>query len=134
MIPTKLYKQIVESMPLLCVDVILTINGQFILVQRANEPLKGEWWVVGGRVLKNETLLECAERKVREEIGLLPMNLEMVGIYEDSYPKSEFGVPTQSVSIVFTGEINEYSPKLDATSVDIKLSDNLPKRFLQNLK
>lgn len=133
LIPTKLYKKIVELVPILCVDVILEHEGKYILVKRKNNPLKGQWWIIGGRALKGERLLSCAKRKVREETGLVAHGLQISGIYEDSYRTSAFGVPTSSVSILFTGKVDTFKPKLDSTSSDIRLSEKLPERFMKRL-
>lgn len=133
MIPDKLYKQIVENVPIVCVDVILVHKGRYVLVKRANEPLKGEWWIVGGRCLKDEPTKETAKRKVKEEVGLVPTKLKIMGIYEDFYPKSAWGVPTHSVSIVYGAEVNKYNPLLDKYTSGIKLSNKLPKRLLSKL-
>lgn len=130
MIPQKLYKKIVELVPIVCVDVVLIHDGRYILLKRQNEPLKGQWWVVGGRALKGETSYKTALRKIKEETGLKATNLVLRGIYEDHYKKSAFGVPTSSVSLVYQAEIEDYEPKLDKTSLDIKLADFLPKRFM----
>jgi len=55
MIQENLYKKILEYLPILCVDVIIKdLNGSILLIKRNNEPLKGEWWVIGGRVLHGE--------------------------------------------------------------------------------
>lgn len=133
-IPAKLYKKIVELVSLLCVDIILKHKGKYILVKRKNEPLKGQWWVIGGRVLKGEKVLDAAKRKIKDETGLWFTNLTQTGIYEDSYPRSAFGVPTSSLSIVFTADVKDFTPKIDKTSTAIKLSDTLPSRFLKHYK
>ena len=58
-------------MPIVCVDIIIKNNdGEFLLVKRNEEPVKSKWWFVGGRVLKNESLVAAARRKVLEETGL----------------------------------------------------------------
>ena len=132
LIPTKLYRKIVELVPILCVDVILKHKGKYLLVKRVNEPLKGLWWIVGGRAFKCEKIIDTAKRKVFEETGLKAKNFKVAGVYEDSYPKSAFGVPTSSVSIVYEAEVKRFTPKLDKTSSDIKLFDVLPNRFLRN--
>ncbi len=132
MIPPKLYKKIVESVPIVCVDVILKYKDTYLLVKRANEPLKDKWWLVGGRALKGEKTKMTAIRKVREEVGLRVSNLKISGIYEDSYPKSAWGIPTSSVSIVYTGEVEAGSYKLDKTSSGIDFFDKLPSRFLKH--
>lgn len=129
MIPTKLYKKIVELVPILCVDVILKYGNKYILVKRVNEPLKGKWWIVGGRALKGEKTLKTAKRKVKEETGLIAYGFTRKGIYEDSYKESAFGVPTSSVSIVYEAQVKKFKPRLDKTSSDIRLFDRLPTRF-----
>ncbi len=133
-IPSKLYKKIVELVPILCVDIILTYKEKFILVKRATEPLKGEWWVVGGRAFKGEKTINTARRKVREELGLKIKNLQFEGVYEDSYAKSAWGIPTSSFSAVYYGEVDTFNPKPDKTITKIKLSDELPDRFIRKLK
>lgn len=133
LIPDKLYKQIVDNMPLVCVDVVLMKEENYVLVKRADNPLKGEWWVVGGRIHKGETILEGAHRKVLEETGLEAYNFHIVGIYEDFYPDSSVGVPTHSVSVVVTAEVSDFAYKLDKTSSEIGLFTELPHRFSINL-
>ena len=133
MIPHTLYRKIVELVPILCVDVILSHKGRYILIKRVNEPLKGLWWIPGGRALKGERTMNTAKRKVWEETGLKAKNLKIVGIYEDSYPKSAFGIPTSSVSVVYEAEVDDFNPVLDKTSSDIKPSNMLPRRFSKKL-
>lgn len=133
MIPAKLYKKIVSLVPIGCVDVILKYNEKYVLVKRATEPLLGSWWVVGGRAFKGESTLETAKRKVRDETGLKARDFRVAGIYEDSYPKSAFGVPTSSVSVVYEAEVDNFDPIIDSTSSDIKLTNKLPHRFLKKL-
>lgn len=134
MIPAKLYKKIVELVPIVCVDVVLIYDNQFILVKRATEPLKGQWWVVGGRAYKGEATIETAKRKVKEELGIEATDFLKIGVYEDHYKKSAWGVPTSSVSVVYEAKIKRFNPKPDKTIKSVKLSGNLPNRFLKHLK
>lgn len=69
-IPQSLYKNILKNIPIVCVDVVIVRGNKFLLGKRVNEPAKGEWWVPGGRVLKNETLKKAAARKIKEEVGI----------------------------------------------------------------
>lgn len=133
MIPAKLYRKIIELVPILCVDIILKYEGKYILLKRATEPLRGLWWVPGGRAFKGEKTVVAAKRKVWEETGLKARNFRISGVYEDSYPKSAFGVPTSSVSVVYEAEVENFTPVLDKTSLDIKLFNKLPHRFSKKL-
>ena len=50
------YTKIIEDLPIYCVDIIIKNDQEeYLLIKRNNEPKKGEWWVIGGRVLKGET-------------------------------------------------------------------------------
>jgi colanic acid biosynthesis protein WcaH len=124
MIEEELYKKIVDAVPLLTVDVIVKHDNKYVLVKRDNDPLKGFWWVCGGRVLKGESIWEAAMRKVKEDIDCNVDSLELIGIYEDSYAESAFGVPTATTSIVFTATIDNYSGQL---------FEKLPNRFIHKL-
>ena len=64
------YRRIAERMPIPTVDAILTFEGRFLLLKRNNPPVKGEWWLPGGRVRKGEALEAAVTREVKEETGL----------------------------------------------------------------
>lgn len=113
-------------MPLLCVDLIIRRGDRVLLIKRENEPLRGFWWVPGGRVLKGETLLDAAKRKAASEVGL-DIEPRFVGIYEGRFETSAQNVPAHSVSIVFEAEA-EGEVKLDSQSSAF-MWGNLPKRF-----
>lgn len=53
-LPTELYQQVVELLPILCIDLAVErpSDGKFLLVKRGAEPAKGLWWVPGGRIFK----------------------------------------------------------------------------------
>ena len=67
LLPGATYAAFVKSMPIVCVDVLLTRNsdGAALLVLRHSEPVRGLHWFPGGRLLFGETFTEAALRKVR---------------------------------------------------------------------
>lgn len=134
LIPEYTLRKIQQSVPVLCVDVLLKCRGKYILIKRKENPLKGVYWVIGGRVWKNETTEEAAIRKIKEETNLTPSSLKMVGIYDDQYEEGsslgKFDSPYHTVAIVFEGEVEDLKYfSLDATSDDWCLSDTPPARF-----
>jgi colanic acid biosynthesis protein WcaH len=138
MIPVEDYKKIIASMPILCIDIIIeNQDEQYLLLKRANEPLKGDWWVIGGRVLKGETLMEAAIRKLKEEVGIEGLDLRVHGIYEDFFDKNALDVDSlyHTVSVVFKTKLNTETPiQLDSQSHDWKYSKTLPERLrLKNI-
>lgn len=121
---------VVENMPILCVDMIVTMGKTVLLVKRDNEPLKGEWWVPGGRVLKGETLTDAVHRKMKEEVGLEVDIHEFVGLYEGFFDKSAHGVPTHTVSAVFVVRPISTDVELDNQSSNYTwTSGGLPPKF-----
>lgn len=132
-IPIEDYKKIVEVLPILCVDIIIkNRTGEYLLIKRANEPLKDQWWVIGGRVLKGESLEQAAKRKVKEEVGLEIDDVKSIGYYEDALETNPFGLttPLHSVSIVFSTIVDDKQRvTLDYQSSDWKYSKELPAKF-----
>lgn len=133
MIPVKQYKQILDAMPLLCVDVVIrNARGEYLLVKRVNEPLKGHWWVIGGRVQKYETLEQAVIRKVRQESSLIVRKMQPIGYYEGTFKNNSIKLNNRlhSVSIVFETMIgNDVKIRLDAQSSEWKFTKRLPVRF-----
>lgn len=128
-IETKIYKQIVKSVPILAVDCIV-INGhnKYLLLKRRNEPLRGQWWVPGGRVLRKEKVKHAVVRKCLEELGSLVHIIEFVGYYEDFFPKGRMG-SIHTVSLVFLVKLIGNKVKLDQQHSAYKWSKKLPERF-----
>ncbi|MDD5774806.1 MAG: NUDIX domain-containing protein [Candidatus Omnitrophica bacterium] len=132
-IPEDEYARVLEVVPVLCVDVMLfNRKGECLLVKRTNEPLKGQWWVIGGRVHKGETLSQAAIRKIREESGVNVSAVEPVGYYEEVAHINRFGslIPLHAVSVVFTATIDDSALiKLDDQSSEWKYSTHIPDNF-----
>lgn len=81
-IPKNTYKKIMENIPILCVDIILKKGKKILLVKRKNKPLKDVWWIPGGRVFKNETLIDAVKRKCMEELNINVEKIKEIGTYE----------------------------------------------------
>ena len=130
------YKKIIQKIPILCVDIILRHRDKVLLIKRSDEPCKGIYWPIGGRVHKGESVDAAARRKILEEIGIEYKGaLIPIGFYEDNYTESAFEAETEysSFSLVFVGDLNKEvktKVKLDKTSDDFGYFDTLPKRFV----
>lgn len=122
-----------EALPILCVDVVLrNPRGKYLLVKRANAPKKDQWWVVGGRVLKGETLEEAVVRKVKEETGITVTSLLHIGYFETVADTNPFDLPFpyHAVSVVFEAAIGSAEQVvLDDQSAAWSFADALPSDF-----
>src|SRR5687767_4143714 len=78
-IPEKKYRQILERVPILCVDVLLVASDQqvhddspgkrrVVLINRSTPEGNG-WCLVGGAVLRDEPLETAVLRHVRATLG-----------------------------------------------------------------
>lgn len=121
-IPAPLYKSILPKIPMLCIDVVLLNRAtkKYKLVLRENEPVKGYWWLPGGRLFFGESFEDCARRQVNEEVGIRDVTIMgLVGAYNQifknsaSYPSGEKGCHTPSITYLI--ETNETKTSLDTT-------------------
>lgn len=101
MIPNDLYKKILENMPILCIDFVLVNNGKVLLTLRTKEPSKNQWWIQGGRVHKNEKLVDTVTRKAKEEVGIDVEIIRILGVYEIMFEKGAFDLPVHDVAVCF---------------------------------
>jgi len=88
MLPFNDFLQVVRDAPLVSIDLIVENEaGQYLLGLRVNEPAKGDWFVPGGRIYKNETLDQAFTRIARTELGLdlERSQAQLQGVYEHFY-------------------------------------------------
>ena len=97
--------------------------------------MKDVYWVIGGSVEKGESLRQAVFRKLKQETGLTARSsdIEMVGIYEDTYEESSMGVVPggyHTVAVVFEVYVRSLEwLMLDDTSSEWGLFDRPPARF-----
>ncbi len=121
-------------MPVVCVDcLVVNERDEYLLVKRKNEPLKGEFWVPGGRLYKHERLVDAVHRKMREEIGVDVDIIKSVGFFEEFFENSREGAEggVHLISIVFKVKPRTYDIRLDNQSGEWGWFKELPPRFGQ---
>ncbi len=64
------------------VRVLLVRDGSVLLVKHTYHP---GWLLPGGGVKRGETLEQAARREVREETGLVPGDLRLIGMFTNFY-------------------------------------------------
>ncbi len=86
---------VVGNAPLIAIDLIVEdAQSAILLGLRNNPPAKGNWFVPGGRVRKNETLNNAFARITQNELGVQSTlsQSKIVGIYEHFYDTNFNGV------------------------------------------
>jgi colanic acid biosynthesis protein WcaH len=86
-IPSSLYDQIVNCMPIVSVEAVILIGEALLFLRRNNEPVKGEWWFPGGRVRKGEPFENALKREISEETGLQIRKYKLINVYSRVFPE-----------------------------------------------
>mmetsp|Transcript_25360 Transcript_25360/g.58985 ORF Transcript_25360/g.58985 Transcript_25360/m.58985 type:complete len:231 (-) Transcript_25360:242-934(-) len=155
-LPGDLYGRMVRDCVVCCVDcLVVRFNPQLqrkecLVVLRASEPVKGVWWLPGGRLFKGETFFDAARRKARQETGLDDVKcVQVLGVWNTFFPTSHWDTETekgtQTVNPVVLVELEKPGADvvLDETSEkyrwigldpDGALANNEDKYVLQALK
>jgi len=65
------FKTIVATTPLVSIDLLVRdTEGNILLGKRVNRPAQGDWFVPGGRVLKDEPIEQAYTRLLKIELGM----------------------------------------------------------------
>jgi colanic acid biosynthesis protein WcaH len=89
LLPIKTFELIVESTPLVSIDLVVRApEGKILLGKRVNRPAQGYWFVPGGRILKDESFKLTFKRLLDVELALRSEDLSIspLGIYQHFYP------------------------------------------------
>jgi colanic acid biosynthesis protein WcaH len=87
------FKTVVESTPLVSIDLCLVFERRLLMGLRQNEPLKGQSFTPGGRLLKNERWQDGLARIAKTELGLTVTSddFELMGVWDHFYENSAIG-------------------------------------------
>jgi colanic acid biosynthesis protein WcaH len=120
-IPREIYEVIMARMPVCTVDVLFfnKEKTKTLLFKRNNEPLKGLFYSIGGRLDKEESFLECAVRQTKKELGwdINPEKAVFAGVIREYYPNSAFNEISYCAIDLFYGYI------LDDENVNMTFDD-----------
>ncbi|WP_347231948.1 GDP-mannose mannosyl hydrolase [Shewanella sp. 10N.286.52.C2] len=65
--------------------IVRNSKGNILLGKRTNRPAKGNWFVPGGRVLKDESLEDAFNRLIQVELGIFNTTSSFKGVYQHFY-------------------------------------------------
>lgn len=126
------YEKIARQIPIICVDIVIRDRtGRYLIIKRENPPLKGQWWVPGGRIRKQETILYACMRVARAELDCQLTGIRPIGFYEDIFTgeESPYDFPFHTMSFVFEAKKLSGDVKLNGQSSAWTWSEALPDRF-----
>ncbi|WP_426370159.1 GDP-mannose mannosyl hydrolase [Pseudocolwellia sp. HL-MZ7] len=111
------FSTVIESTPLVSIDLVVkNKHGQALLGERLNKPAKGNWFVPGGRILKDESMADAFKRLTKEELGqAFSINqAELLGPFDHFYSDNVFGdeFSTHYVAIAYVLTLDTELEKL----------------------
>ena len=56
MLDDQIFKTVVDSAPLISIDILIKKGNKILLGKRINRPAQGYFFSIGGRINKNETI------------------------------------------------------------------------------
>ena len=84
----KHFLEIIEATPLVSIDLIIRNPSEKVLLGKTiNRPAKGYWFVPGGRIIKNETIVHALKRISKAEVSqdLSTEAHSLLGAYDHIY-------------------------------------------------
>src|SRR5215471_18651807 len=84
---------VIRLTPLVSMDLVVRApDGRVLVGRRKYEPARNKFFLVGGRITKNESRAAAFRRLTREELGSeLPIEqARFLGVYDHFYPTNRF--------------------------------------------
>ena len=109
MLDDKFFKTVVDSAPLVSIDILIKKGNKILLGKRINRPAQGYFFSIGGRINKNETIDNAMTRVALNELNIdLKSTPEFIGVFEHFYDDSIYkDVSTHYVNIAYEYEVEE---------------------------
>ena len=109
MLDDHIFKTVVDSAPLVSIDILLKKDNKILLGKRINKPAQGYFFSTGGRINKNETIDSAMVRIVKNELNIeLKFMPEFIGVFEHFYDDSMYeDVSTHYVNLAYEYEVEE---------------------------
>ena len=109
MLDNQTFRTVVNSTPLISIDILVKRDNAILLGKRVNNPAQGYLFSVGGRVHKNEKINSAIIRIAKNELNIdLQSMPRFIGVFEHFYDDSIYqDVSTHYVNLAYETEIKE---------------------------
>ena len=109
MLDNQTFRTVVNSTPLISIDILVKRDNAILLGRRVNNPAQGYLFSVGGRVHKNEKINSAIIRIAKNELNVdLKSMPRFIGVFEHFYDVSIYqDVSTHYVNLAYEIEIKD---------------------------
>jgi len=103
------FKTVLDSAPLISIDILLKKGGKVLLGKRVNKPAQGYFFSTGGRINKNEAIDNAMVRVALNELNIELKSIpKFIGVFDHFYDDSIYkDVSTHYVNIAYEYEVEE---------------------------
>ena len=103
------FKTVINSTPLVSIDILLKKDGKALLGKRINKPAQGCFFSTGGRVNKNEAIDSAMSRIAKNELNIeLKTTPKFIGVFEHFYDDGVYEqVSTHYVNLAYEYEVGD---------------------------
>ena len=129
-LPAKELKIVTKSSPVVSNDILIEFNKEYLLLKRKNQPAKGLWWTPGGRLWKNEKIVDSVHRITREELGIKKIKIKkFLGVFEFFSSPGKFGQKdVHNITFAFLVEpVGQMMIKMDSQHSEYRFFSKPPK-------
>ena len=109
MLDDQIFKTVVDSTPLISIDILIKKGNKILLGKRINKPAQGYFFSIGGRINKNESIYNAMARVALNELNIdFKSTPEFIGVFEHFYDDSIYeNVSTHYVNLAYEYEVEE---------------------------
>jgi len=107
------FSLIIDSAPLISIDILLKKDNKVLLGKRVNKPAQDYFFSIGGRINKNETINSATIRIALNELNInLASTPKFIGVFEHFYDDSIYqNTSTHYVNLAYEYKV-ENTPDL----------------------
>ena len=108
MLNTETFKTVINSTPLISIDLLVKKDNKILLGKRINKPAQGYLFSIGGRVYKNESIQQATARIAKDELNIsLKLTPSFIGVFEHFYDDGIYkDVSTHYINLAYEVDIN----------------------------
>jgi len=101
-------KTVINSTPLISIDLLVRRDNKILLGKRINKPAQGYLFSIGGRVYKNESIQQATARIAKDELNIsLKLTPSFIGVFEHFYDDGIYkDISTHYINLAYEVDIN----------------------------
>ena len=108
MLDDQTFKTVINSTPLISIDLLVKKDNKILLGKRINKPAQDYLFSIGGRVYKNESIQQATARIAKTELNIeLKLTPKFAGVFEHFYDDGIYkDVSTHYINLAYEVDIN----------------------------